>query len=103
VNGPPRALLHHGMQLETAAAHAVTLHNITFQARVLGGARDAVLRGAFPAYLRAFFARYFARSGYPAWCVDALRAVGVDLLEGAPDARVVQGGGAAWEYADAAA
>jgi hypothetical protein len=80
----------------------MTIHNITFQARVLGGARDAIVEGRFPEYLRQFFSRYFASAAYPAWCVDALRSVGVDLLEGVKDAKVVKGGGARWEYSDAA-
>ena len=37
---------------------------------------------------------------YPKWCVDALRSVGVDLLEGDPDAGIVEGSGANWEYAN---
>jgi queuine tRNA-ribosyltransferase catalytic subunit len=81
---------------------AITIHNITFQARVLGGARDAIVDGTFPVYLRTFFARYFAGAAYPAWCVDALRSVGVDLLEGIKDAKIVEGGGARWEYSNAA-
>ena len=36
---------------------------------------------------------------YPKWAVDALRSVGVDLLEGEPHATVVDGSGANWEYA----
>jgi hypothetical protein len=80
---------------------AMTIHNITFQARVLGGARDAIIDGTFPAYLRTFFSRYFSSAAYPSWCVDALRSVGVDLLEGVENAKVVEGGGARWEYSDA--
>lgn len=99
--GPRRALLHHTITLETAAAHAVTQHNIVFQARVMGGARDAIIAGTFPAYLKTFFAKYFGDAGYPEWCVNALRSVGVDLLEGKPDAPVIKGDGARWEYSDA--
>jgi hypothetical protein len=75
----------------------------------MGGARAAILAGTFPAYLRRFFADYFSPAedgdgaGYPAWCVRALRSVGVDLLEGAPPGtKVVEGNGARWEYSDAA-
>lgn len=71
-----------------------------FQARVMGQARDAILADVFPQYLRSFFKRYFGGQGYPRWCVDALRSVGVDLLEGViSDAiPVVEGDGAKWEY-----
>jgi len=67
----------------------------------MGGARDAIVGGTFPDYLRSFFADYFGDAGYPEWCVNALRSVGVDLLEGRPDVLVVKGGGAKWEYSDA--
>ncbi|KAJ7497330.1 tRNA-guanine(15) transglycosylase-like protein [Mycena latifolia] len=96
VDGTSRAMLNHIITRETAAAHAVTLHNITFQARIMGGARDAILNGTFPDYLRTFFANYFGDVGYPEWCVNALRSVGVDLLDG-NDIKVVPGSGAKWE------
>jgi len=76
----------------------VTLHNITFQAQIMGMARTAIMAGTFPDYLRKFFARYFGNVGYPEWCVNALRSVGVDLLEGGKDIKVVTGNGAKWEY-----
>jgi len=94
-----RAILHHMVTHETAAAHALTLHNITFQAQVIGRARAAIIAGTFPEYLRSFFADYFGDAGYPEWCVNALRSVGVDLLENAPNVKVVLGNGAKWEYA----
>lgn len=68
----------------------------------MGQARDAILADTFPQYLRSFFKRYFGSQGYPRWCVDALRSVGVDLLEGAvSDAiPIVEGDGAKWEYSE---
>ena len=78
---------------------AVTMHNLVFQARLMGGARDAILAGTFPEYLKKFFADYFGGNGYPEWCCEALKSVGVDLLEGLNDPKVVQGDGARWEYA----
>ncbi|VDB92377.1 unnamed protein product [Peniophora sp. CBMAI 1063] len=100
-DGTSRAMLHHTLTRETAAAHAVSLHNLTFQARVMGGARNAIMEGEFPTYLKSFFKDYFGEQGYPEWCVNALRSVGVDLLEGQPGAHVVEGSGARWEYSDA--
>ncbi|KAF8906511.1 tRNA-guanine(15) transglycosylase-like protein [Gymnopilus junonius] len=94
-----RAMLHHIVTHETAAAHAITLHNIVFQAQVMGRAREAIIAGKFPDYLRSFFAQYFGDAGYPEWCINALRSVGVDLLEGKPNAKVILGNGAKWEYA----
>jgi queuine tRNA-ribosyltransferase catalytic subunit len=63
----------------------------------MGKARDAIVAGSFPDYLRTFFKNYFGESGYPKWCVDALRSVNVDLLE--DGMKVIQGNGVKWEYA----
>ncbi|KAI1794060.1 tRNA-guanine transglycosylase [Ganoderma leucocontextum] len=100
-SGMTRALLNHTATLETAAAHAITQHNLVFQARIMGGAREAIMNGTFPQYLKHFFANYFGDAGYPEWCVNALRSVGVDLLEDRPDIKVIPGDGAKWEYSDA--
>lgn len=44
--------------------------------------RQAIIEDRFPAFLREFFAKlYGAKTNYPGWAVDALRRVGVDLLE----------------------
>lgn len=101
-DGTSRAMLHHIITLETAGAHALTQHNIVFEARVMGGAREAIMNGNFPDYLKTFFANYFGDAGYPEWCVNALRSVGVDLLEDRPDTKVISGDGTVWEYSDRA-
>ncbi|KAH9839515.1 Queuine tRNA-ribosyltransferase [Rhodofomes roseus] len=101
-SGTSRAMLHHIVTLETAGAHALTQHNIVFQARVMGGARDAIMNGTFPTYLKTFFANYFGDTGYPEWCVNALRSVGVDLLEDRPHTKIIAGDATKWEYSDAA-
>ncbi|KAL0575742.1 hypothetical protein V5O48_006229 [Marasmius crinis-equi] len=98
-DGTSRAILHHLITHETAGAHAITIHNITFQAQVMGRARDAIIAGTFPDYLRQFFAEYFGDHGYPEWCVNALRSVGVDLLDG-KDVPVVPGDKTRWEYSN---
>ena len=81
---------------------AITQHNIVFQARLMGYARDAIINGTFPDYLRSFFARYYGDMGYPEWTVNALRSVGVNLLGGqdAATIQVVPGDGVKWEYSD---
>jgi queuine tRNA-ribosyltransferase catalytic subunit len=79
---------------------AVTSHNVTFQAQVVGQARNAIIAGEFPSYLKRFFATYFGKNGYPEWVVNALRSVNVDLLEGNPDAHISPGDGARLEYSD---
>lgn len=65
----------------------------------MGRARDAIMNDSFPDYLRSFFADYFGDHGYPEWCVNALRSVGVDLLEGF-SGKTIEGAGAKWEYSE---
>ncbi|KAH6914051.1 tRNA-guanine(15) transglycosylase-like protein [Coprinopsis sp. MPI-PUGE-AT-0042] len=95
-----RAVLNHIVTHETSAAHALTVHNIVFQAQVMGKAREAIIAGTFPDYLKTFFRNYFGDAGYPEWCVNALRSVGVDLLEGR-DVPVISGNATKWDYASA--
>ena len=64
----------------------------------MGRAREAIIAGTFPDYLKHFFRSYFGNAGYPEWCVNALRSVGVDLLEGI-DIPVLSGNATKWEYA----
>ena len=66
----------------------------------MGRAREAIIAGTFPTYLKTWFADYFGAKGYPEWCVNALRSVGVDLLEGRENVKVVEGDGANWEYSE---
>jgi len=77
----------------------VTQHNIVFQAKLMGQVRDAILKDAYPAFLKDFFKGYYADGKYPRWIVDALNSVGVDLLEGVPNAEVTNTDGANWDYA----
>lgn len=65
----------------------------------MGAARDAILRDEFPGYLKNFFRTYYGAMGYPRWVVDALRSVGVDLLEGIHGAKFAENDGAKWDYA----
>lgn len=76
---------------------AVTQHNLVFQAQLMGRTRDAILNDTFPEYLKTFFVEYFGNKGYPQWCVNALRSVGVDLLEGRENVQVVPGSAANWD------
>lgn len=97
-SGTSRALLHSLITHETVAAHAITQHNLVFQARLMGGVRDAIMKDEYPEYLKTFFKNYFGDSGYPKWCIDALRTVDVDLLQ--EGTKVVEGNGANWEYSE---
>jgi queuine tRNA-ribosyltransferase len=70
----------------------------------MGQVRDAILENRYPQYIKGFFKTYFGDTGYPKWAVEALRSVGVDLLEGVEEGTipVVEGDGAKWEYSASA-
>lgn len=63
----------------------------------MGQARDAIKEDRYPEYLRTFFRSYFGASGYPRWSVEALRSVGVDLMQD-ENVPIIEGDGAKWEY-----
>lgn len=65
----------------------------------MGRARDAIMNGTFPDYVKQFFADYFGKQ-YPRWCVEALNSVGVDILEGREGVEVVTGNLTRWEYSE---
>jgi hypothetical protein len=86
----------------TTSASALTLHNLAHQLKLMNSARQAIIDGHFPAFVKAFFARYYkTHANYPSWAVDALRHVNIDLFEDAPDGvEPQQSQGAQWEYAE---
>jgi hypothetical protein len=46
--------------------------------------REAVLEDRYPEFLRGYFAKMYGgeKERYPGWAVEALRGVGVDVLQG---------------------
>lgn len=78
-----RAYIHHIAAKETAGAHVLSIHNIHFLLNLMSGIRTAIIEDQYPAFLKIYFSTLYAsdKSKYPQWAVDALRGVGVDLLE----------------------
>jgi queuine tRNA-ribosyltransferase catalytic subunit len=76
---------------ETGACHLVSIHNLSFQARLMSDMRANIQADTFPDFIRQFMYKYFkARHNkrgsfhssldYPEWVVNALRSVNVELL-----------------------
>lgn len=79
-----RAYLHAIVARETVGCHLLTIHNVAFQLRLMRAARQSIIEGAFPQFVRAFLASWFATphaADYPKWVVEALRAVGIELAD----------------------
>lgn len=80
--GVTRAAIHHNVGKETVAAHLLTIHNVWYQLNLMREIREAVIADRYPAFLRQFFgALYPDKSQFPDWAVNALKGVGVDLME----------------------
>jgi queuine tRNA-ribosyltransferase catalytic subunit len=81
--GVTRAFIHHNAGKETVAAHLLSIHNVYYQLALMRRARQAIVEDAYPAFVRRFFANLYPdRAECPTWAVDALRGVGIDLMEG---------------------
>lgn len=67
---------------ETAGAHLLSMHNVHYLLSLVRQARDAIIKDEYPAFLKHYFGKLYARQSelYPEWAVDALKGVGVDLL-----------------------
>jgi len=93
--GVTRSLIYHlacketgivPTQLQTnlaAGAHFLTIHNVYYQLNLMGQAREAIKEDQYPKFVKAFFSTLYHGDTlqYPQWAVDALKTVGIDLLE----------------------
>lgn len=81
--GTTRAFVHHLAAKETVGAHLLTIHNVYYQLQLMRNVRQAIIEDRFPALIRQFFAdrHHGDKTKYPDWAVEALKTVGVDLME----------------------
>ena len=59
------------------------MHNVHYLLNLMGKVREAIIRDEFAQFVRGFFGELYAgdMGNVPGWAVDALRGVGIDLLE----------------------
>jgi len=81
--GVTKAYIHHLAAKETAGAHMLTMHNVAYLLGLMNKARQAVVEDKYPKFLKETFAKWYQgdKEKFPKWAVDALRGVGVDLME----------------------
>ena len=66
---------------ETVGCHLITLHNVSYQLRLMNNIRQAILNDNFPSFIQQFFKELFGgKDNYPIWAVNALKSVNVELL-----------------------
>jgi tRNA-guanine transglycosylase len=78
-----RAFVHHIAAKETVGAHLLTMHNVWYQLELMRSVRKAIIEDRYPDFLKQFFRDLHGgdKLKYPDWAVEALRTVGVDLME----------------------
>ncbi|RKP09709.1 tRNA-guanine(15) transglycosylase-like protein [Thamnocephalis sphaerospora] len=74
-----RAYLYSIVTKDTVGCHLVSIHNISYQMRLMRGVRESIIAGEFPAFVRKFMRDRFGESNTPQWVVNALSSVGVEL------------------------
>lgn len=81
--GVTKAYIHHLVAKETVGAHLLTIHNVTYLLNLMAKAREAIVEDRYPKFVKDFFFGWYQgdKSKYPVWAIDALKIVGVDLLE----------------------
>ncbi|KAI5810861.1 queuine tRNA-ribosyltransferase [Pyronema omphalodes] len=81
--GISRAYIHHLAAKETAGAHLLTMHNVAYLLGLMNKAQKAVMEDRYPQFLKDTFGKWYKgdKEKFPKWAVDALRGVGVDLME----------------------
>ncbi|RKF64529.1 Queuine tRNA-ribosyltransferase catalytic subunit [Erysiphe neolycopersici] len=81
--GVTRSFIHHIVAKETVGAHLLTLHNVWYMLNLMGTIRQAIIDDCYPQFIKKFFADLYQsdQTKYPTWAIEALRGVGVDLLD----------------------
>ena len=59
------------------------MHNVHYQLSLMGRAREAIKEDKYPQFVKDFFHALYRgdKLQFPIWAVDALKTVGIDLLE----------------------
>ncbi|EME79556.1 uncharacterized protein MYCFIDRAFT_47328 [Pseudocercospora fijiensis CIRAD86] len=81
--GISRSYIYHTAAKETVGAHLMTMHNTHYMLDLMRRAREAIIEDRYPGFLKNYFSTLYAgnKKKYPDWAVQALKGVGVDLLE----------------------
>ncbi|RZF41101.1 hypothetical protein LSTR_LSTR002733 [Laodelphax striatellus] len=74
-----RAYLHSIVTVDTVACHLLTVHNISFQMRLMKSIQKSIEEDEFPEFVRDFMRKCFVNKEYPEWIVEALSAVNIHL------------------------
>lgn len=78
-----RAYIHMLIARDPVGCHLLTLHNITYQLRLMRRARQSIIDGKFPEFVAKFMTDMFGSDPekYPKWMVEAFSAVNISLSQ----------------------
>lgn len=81
--GITRAYIYHTAAKETAGSHLLSMHNVHYMLDLVRRMRAAIVEDRYPEFLKEYFGTLYSgdKEKFPAWVVEALQGVGVDLLE----------------------
>lgn len=76
-----RAYIHMLIARDPVGCHLLTLHNITYQLRLMRRARQSIIDGVFPEFAAKFMKDMFGedKAKYPKWMVEAFESVNIKL------------------------
>lgn len=74
-----RAYLHHIVRAEPIACSLLSVHNVSFQLRLMKDIRQSIVEQRFPEFIKTFMELHYQNETIPTWIKDALKAVNVDL------------------------
>ena len=74
-----RAYLHTIAEKGTVICTLLTIHNISYQFRLMKGMHNSIVNGKFFNFVKYFFSDRFPDNDYPQWAVDALASVNIYL------------------------
>ena len=80
--GITRAYIHHVAAKETAGAHLLSMHNVHYLLDLMRQAREAIVQERYSDFLQDYFTRLYngEKEKYPRWAMNALKAIGADLI-----------------------
>ncbi len=78
-----RAYLHSIVNQEAVACHLMSVHNISYQMRLMTSIRESIRNGKFPEFVKTFLKLQFGSSEVPQWAIDALNSVNIRIHKNA--------------------
>ncbi|CAG8447356.1 10563_t:CDS:2 [Acaulospora colombiana] len=76
-----RSYVHLQSTRETVGCHLITIHNVSYQLRLMRNIRNAIIEDRFPPFIQKSFKDLFGGADkYPEWAVNALQSVNVTLI-----------------------